>query len=133
MSPSASDRGWYLRQWREFRGLSQEGLAELYGCYKADVSKWERSGLPNGRRWNSDVLARMAGLLDVESWWLVHVDPFDPDNDLDLLQALRRLPKSKRHDAMRIINALAEPSNENDTAPAEPAAPPKRRARANRD
>ncbi len=109
--PVQDDQKWFLRQWREARGLSQADVAERIGCDRTDVSKWERAGHPAGRRWNVDILNRMAAALEVEPWWLIRVDPSDPDNDLELLETLRRVPKESRAAAMRMLQALAEPAS----------------------
>lgn len=118
---------WYLREWRTYLGFTQERLATLAGMHKGDVSRLERFD----PRWNETHLAKFSIALGIRRWWLIEVNPFDPGNDLALLDAVKRVPRSKLHDLRRIINALAE-SDQNDSRPdviPEPA-PPKRRKRA---
>lgn len=115
---------WFLREWRLKRGLTLEELAERTNTNmsRSDVSKLELGK----RRWNEDQLWEFAHALDVEAWWIVSVNPNDPNSDLEVLESLRRVPAGKRGDAVRILGALQEePDGSFDPEP--PARPPSRK------
>ncbi|MDX2233620.1 MAG: helix-turn-helix transcriptional regulator [Hyphomonadaceae bacterium] len=95
---------WFLREWRLQRGWTQERLAVALGVHKGDVSKLERGQ----QRWNATHLAAISAALDVEPWWLVQVDPTDPANNLEALEALRQVPAHKMQDAVAVLRALGE-------------------------
>lgn len=77
--------------------------------HKADVSRLERFDL----RWNETHLAKFSAALGVERWWLIAVNPLDPGSDLELLDAIRRVPSDKRADVSRMVGAVAEPPQDN--------------------
>jgi transcriptional regulator with XRE-family HTH domain len=74
-----------LRELRERRGLSQQGLAELAGVQQTAISELE-SG--HNQRLDHGILQRLARALDVELTELVMLEP-----------AKRRWPDSKWWDA----------------------------------
>lgn len=63
--------GWYLREWRLARGLSQEGLAAKIGSSKGYVSDLERGE----RRYNQDLVEGLAAALDISAAQLLGEDP----------------------------------------------------------
>lgn len=72
--PIRDRQQWFLKEWRTFRGLSQEKLAERLGWHKGDISNLER----RRRRYNQDVLEALAEALDLSSpGLLVMVNPLE--------------------------------------------------------
>lgn len=65
----------FIRQWREFRGLSQEKLGELIGTTGTSISRIENGEQP----YTQDTLEAIARVLktDVES--LLRRDPTHPE------------------------------------------------------
>ncbi|MDX6770222.1 MAG: helix-turn-helix transcriptional regulator [Elusimicrobiota bacterium] len=112
---------WFLREWRLQRGWTQERLAEALGVHKGDVSKLERGQ----QRWNATHLQLISTALDLEPWWLVQVDPTDPANNLEALEALRHVPAHKMSDAVAVLRALGE-RREREYQEEPPTAPPPR-------
>lgn len=111
-SPQAEPerQNWYLKGWREFRGLTQEELAHRVGSSKGYVSQLESKE----RRYNQDLLERFAKALDCEPWQLL-IDPSSIARPLDpgvemLTDAVRRLPEDQRPVALRAIEAMAKPA-----------------------
>lgn len=104
-------RRWFAKEWREKAGLSQDQVAVAMsdimktGIYRADISNWEREN--SERRWNEDTLYAYATALNVEPWWLVGIDPTNPGNDLEILDAVRRVPTPKRVALLQVLAAFA--------------------------
>jgi len=78
---------WFLREWRKYRGLSQEKLAERVSLltqqyekpvalHKGDVSNLEKGK----RRYNQDVLEALAEALETDPASLLMRDPTEPEN-----------------------------------------------------
>ena len=68
-------RGHYIKEWRKFRGLTQEQFAERIGINRAYLSKIE-SGK---RRYDQPFLEAAADALRCEPADLIVRDPSDPD------------------------------------------------------
>lgn len=76
MPNETAERGrTFIKEWREFRGHSQEALAELIGMSKGNLSLLER-GLIN---YTQDTLERLAAALDCGVADLLTRDPQDSE------------------------------------------------------
>jgi transcriptional regulator with XRE-family HTH domain len=94
--PSAN----HLRAWREFRGLSQEELAEKVGTAGNVISLLE-----SGERGLSDKwLRKLAPALGTTPGYLLDHDP----NDIDaaFLEAALAVPKEDRAKVLSILQAF---------------------------
>lgn len=69
----------FFKEWREFRGLTQEQLAERMGTTKSAVSKVERGE----NRYNQSNLEAWSDALDCEPSDLISRSP--KDDDLSIL------------------------------------------------
>ena len=82
----------YLRQWREFRELSQEELADRMGTTGASVSRVESAQTPYTQDW----LEAAAEALGCTAADLISRDPRDSSGPVEqaikLLQDIRRRP-----------------------------------------
>lgn len=94
----------YLKEWREYRGLTQQQLADRLpsgrdgrGPGKDQVSRWERSQ----RGMTMEVQAALAEALSIAPGQLFH-DPEEPSAD-DLL---RGASPEQRRQAFAIIETL---------------------------
>ncbi len=90
----------HLKAWREFRGLTQEELADRTGTTKAVISLLE-----NGHRALSDKWLRKFGeALDVQPGHILDVDP----NDLgsDIIDIWTRITDEDRKQAARILRTF---------------------------
>lgn len=65
----------YIKEWRKFRGLNQEQLAERVGVSRPQVTKWEKST----RQPNLAELEAVAEVLRCEVPDLLMRDPSDPE------------------------------------------------------
>ena len=92
-------RSWFLRQWREHRGLSQERLAGKIGLTQGMISQLE-----NGA---SDYTANHLDLLSValecSIYQLLFQDPRKPDDPVAIYQAL---PEYERAQAIEMLRGL---------------------------
>lgn len=88
---------WFLREWREKVGLTQEQLAERLETNKGQISKLENSR----QRVNDDWLNGYAVALDIEPGDLLR-DPERPTID-DLLKGVS---EAERDQAISVLRAL---------------------------
>lgn len=65
----------FLKEWRKYRGLSQEKLAARVGIHKGDISNYEKGK----RRYNQDLLEALADALECEPADLIMRDPTQPE------------------------------------------------------
>ena len=65
----------FIRQWREYRGLTLERLAERVGTTHASLSRIERGLQPYGQ----ELLESLASALQTDVASLLMRDPTDPD------------------------------------------------------
>jgi transcriptional regulator with XRE-family HTH domain len=98
-------RRWYLKEWRQARGLTAHALAEHIGVSPSYISQLER-GL---RAYNQGVLAGLAEALRCEPADLIARDPADMDDGLwNIYEVLRGLPKESRTQVVRILNTFRQ-------------------------
>lgn len=83
-------RRFYLREWREFRGLTQEQLGLRVNMTKGRISEIERGV----RRYNESMINYFAEALSCEPWELIGrnplIDPQPPANIFDYFEASDR-------------------------------------------
>lgn len=96
-----SDRNHYLKEWREYRGLTQAQLANSVGTNANVISELEHSK----RRLSDKWLQKFAIPLQTRPGAILDYDPKDVNNDLlEIWGALTEENKSK---AIIILKALA--------------------------
>ena len=88
---------WYLREWREHKGLTQEELAELLGTWKGQISKLETGAQQFNDKW----IAACSTALGIEPGDLLR-DPTAPKLD-DLLRSASPADKKR---AIALIETL---------------------------
>lgn len=91
----------HLKAWREFRGLTQEQLAEKVGTSGSVISLLESGGRKLSPKW----LRQIAPHLSTTPGMLLEHDP--ADIPADVLDAWSAIPEAKRPDAMAMLKALA--------------------------
>lgn len=93
----------FLREWRKYRGLTQEQLGE-----RVDVSGSNISLLENGKQnYTQRILEEIALALNTEPACLLAEDPTAQDGEWQLLAKLRRLSPLERRQALAILDALS--------------------------
>lgn len=91
-----------LRQWRKYRGMTQERLAEMLGTSKGYIS-----ALENGKqRYNQQHLEALAEALMCDPVDLLIRDPTEPDAVWSLWD---RVPPPARPQARAVLETFAEP------------------------
>jgi transcriptional regulator with XRE-family HTH domain len=92
-------RPFYLKQWREYRGLSQQRLADRIESSKGYISDLERGN----RRYNQDLLEALADALSCEPADLLMRDPTDPSG---IWSVWDQVPTVERPRIVAVIRAL---------------------------
>jgi transcriptional regulator with XRE-family HTH domain len=96
----ANERHFYLREWREYRGLTQEQLASGVGMTKGRVSEIERGV----RRYNETMVEKLAKELNCQPWELIGRDPSTTDGGISDLWA--RIRPEDRAQALRTLESF---------------------------
>jgi transcriptional regulator with XRE-family HTH domain len=89
----------YLEEWRRYRGLSGDQLAERFGVTGPTITKWE-----SGQ--NKPNYEQLAGLAKILGTWIggLFLPPYDQSADA----MLGNLPEAERKRMMRMISAATE-------------------------
>lgn len=106
-----SERKFYLREWRIYRGLTQEELGEKIGVTKGRISEFERGEEKGGRRYNETVLEQLSDALNCEPWQILGQDPSEaaePDNSesAELVSIFTHMPKAKRKTLLDVAKVM---------------------------
>jgi transcriptional regulator with XRE-family HTH domain len=88
-----------IREWRKYRGLTQEQLAERIGIARSYLTKIERGS----RRYDQPFLEAAAEALRTEPARLINVDPTAPEG---LWSLWEQLTVPERAQALAVIQAL---------------------------
>lgn len=102
--------GWYLAAWREYRGLTQQDVAEEAGVKKSAVSELE-NGKPRKDgttpRFNRTTIEGIAKALSITEGMLFDVNPYTANPTWIRLQdAMRGLDPSGQAMAERFVEML---------------------------
>jgi transcriptional regulator with XRE-family HTH domain len=92
-------RTWFLRQWRDYRELSQEQLGEKIGLTQGMISQLE-SGLSD---YTGTHLENLSTALGCTVYQLLFQDPRVPDDPMALYEAL---PEYERAHAIEMLKGL---------------------------
>lgn len=90
----------YLREWRQYRGLSLQKLADRLETSKGRIADLEK----RVTRFNDDVLAQLAEALDCEPYELLMRNPLD---ERELWTVYDGLPAEDQQAVNTMIRALA--------------------------
>src|SRR3954447_22860064 len=102
--PQKQQRRHFIKEWRKFRGLTQEALAE-----KADMSPTNLSQLENNKqRYSAEGLERLAEALQCEPAQLLMVDPTKDDAMWSIWD---RAKPSERQQIIAVAKALVSKGN----------------------
>lgn len=97
--PKRQRRRWFLKQWREHRGLSQEALAERVGMTQGMISHLERNRVD----FTASHLDLFAEALQCEPADLLIRNPADPEAPWSIWDTLA---PPERRQAVEILKAL---------------------------
>jgi len=91
----------FLREWREYRDLSQETAADLLGISRPNLSKIENGAVP----YSQPILEAAAVAYRCDVTDLLRYDPFKVGEAVDLLALLNAKTDAQREQAIRILKA----------------------------
>jgi transcriptional regulator with XRE-family HTH domain len=104
---SAHRQRWFLKEWREYRQLSQQKLGELIDSSKGYISELETGG----RRYNQDLLENLARALCCQPGDLISLDPSVPGVAEDAAK-WRAMKPNRRRQVIKVLEALAPEEDE---------------------
>lgn len=95
---------WFLRERRQFLGLTQDELAERAGLSKPFISQLERGV----RQYTQETLELLADALECDTSSLIRQRP---TGDEELYRMVEELTKPERQQALAVIKALKSGPN----------------------
>lgn len=99
----------YFKEWRKFKGLTQQQLADRLGTTKTRVSMKERGE----EGWDNAYLAALADALGVdEPASLLMRNPLDKDAVWSLLDSLKPTSRAKALDYINLLNRADQSEEE---------------------
>lgn len=90
--PPRQLRKHYLKQWREYRGLTQEQAAERIGWDRSSLARVESQRTP----YNQGLLEAAAEAYNCEAWDLLNRNPYKEGELVDFGNALREATPEQR-------------------------------------
>lgn len=92
----------YFREWREYRGLTQDRAIERLGWSQSKISRIEGGKTP----YNEDDLAAAADAYRCTPAELIEVNPLVEGEVVDLMQVLRAADPKARAAALAMLREL---------------------------
>ncbi len=93
----------FLREWRKYRGLTQEQLADRIGMSGSNISLLERGK----QNYTQRIIEELALALGTTPASLLAQNPADQNEVSLLIDKLQRLSPGERRQAFAILDALA--------------------------
>lgn len=100
--PKRQRRRWFLKQWRNHRGLTQEQLADRVGVTQGLISQLEN----NRTDYTGALLEALADALLCDPQDLLMRDPSRPDAMWSILDNLKRATPEEQEQISRVSDAL---------------------------
>lgn len=92
----------YLKEWRKFRGMTQQELADALETSKSVISDMERGELQLSPKW----LRRIAPILETQPGHILDHDPNDLDNDI--IDIWAHIDVGDRDQAIRVLKSFVK-------------------------
>jgi len=101
------DRPHYLREWRKYRGMTQQALADALETSKSVISDLERGELQLSPKW----LRRLSPVLKVQPGYILDHDP----NELptDIVDIWGKIDERDREQAARVLRSFVKTGTNN--------------------
>lgn len=90
----------YLREWRKFRHMTQQELADAIDTSKTVISEMERGNLQLSPKW----LRKIAPILRTQPGHILDHDPADLDNDI--IDIWAHIPDENREQAAAVLRTF---------------------------
>lgn len=100
--PKRQRRRWFLKQWRNHRGLTQEQLADRVGVTQGLISQLEN----NRTDYTGALLEALADALLCDPQDLLMRDPSRPDAMWSILDNLKKATPEEQEQISRVSDAL---------------------------
>lgn len=97
--PIRQRRRHFIKEWRDFRGLTQERAAERVNVSSTTWGRIEKGDVP----YNQDFLEEAAYALGCEPWDLLNRDPSKAGHVVDLLDKFRELEPDEQNEALSYL------------------------------
>lgn len=97
----------YLKEWRKFRGLTQQELADALDTSKSVISDMERGELQLSPKW----LRRIAPILQAQPGHILDHDPRELDNDI--IDIWAHIAERDRDQAIRVLKSFVKTGTDN--------------------
>lgn len=97
----------YIKEWRDFRGFTQERLAERVGLTAGAISQLER-GLTG---YTQPTIEALADALNCEPGDLLDRNPLVEGQVVDLVSRLRHAPPALRQQVLDVVEAMVKAKN----------------------
>lgn len=101
-APKPQRRRHFLREWRDYRGLSQEQAAERIGKSRGLISQLESSTT----NFTSATLEALAEAYRCEPWDLLNVNPLKEGHVIDIMDLLREATPEQKAEALGYVKGL---------------------------
>lgn len=100
--PKPARPRYFFREWRKYRGLNQEDLAELVGVTAPSISQIE-----NGKQGFTDTtLQALADALHCSPGDLLMRNPLDHDAPWSLWDSVKKAPQAKRTEIVAVVETM---------------------------
>lgn len=96
----------FLREWREFRHMTQDELAAAVGTSKSVISDMERNKLQLSPKW----ARRFAPILQTQPGYIIDHDPADLDTDI--IDIWAHIPDADKATARRVLESFRRTGTE---------------------
>lgn len=96
--------GHYLKEWREYRGHTQEQAAELSGISQSVLARIESGA----REYKEHHLASLADAYMCELWELLGKDPNEDSDASDIVNLWDQVPSRNRPQARQILETFTD-------------------------
>lgn len=97
----------FLGAWRNFRGLTQEELADAVGTTKSVVSLLENEQRPLSSKW----LRKFAAVLETQPGYILDLDPNEIDTEL--METWSKIDANDRKQAVRVLQSFVKTGTDN--------------------
>jgi len=92
----------FLREWRKFRHMTQQELADAIGTSKTVISEMERGNLQLSPKW----LRKIAPVLRTQPGHILDHDPEDLDSDI--IDIWASIEERDREQAARVLRSFVK-------------------------
>lgn len=104
--PIRQRRRHYIKEWREYRGLTQERVSERLGVSGTTWGRIETNRVP----YNQDFLEEAANALGCEPWDLLNRNPFKAGHVIDAESRFRSADDETKKQIAEFIEFVTRPA-----------------------